>query len=291
MENSLHKSVMLAEVIENLKPRDGQCFFDATFGAGGYSKAILESCNCKVIACDRDDCVLPIVNILKQQYGNRLLFSQEKFSNIAEICQNFGIQKLNGIVADIGVSSMQLDDDDRGFSFKRSGPIDMCMGKNTFNALDLIKQTTEKELADIIWKYSEEKFSRKIASRIKEHQNSLFTTEDLAKVIHSCFKFNGKIDNATRTFQALRIAVNDELGQLNELLEKSIELMTSDSKLLIVTFHSLEDRIVKHFFKNLVQTKPQKFHWLIKKYISPSDQEVYINKRSRSAKLRGIYML
>jgi len=188
------------------------------------------------------------------------------------------------------MSNFQLTDLSRGFSFKSEGPIDMSMGLCDENALDVIRNYREKELADIIYKFGEEHFSRKIARNIKLNLGTINTTEDLANVIRKSVGKFGKIDAATKTFQALRIFVNDELGELEKILRDSIGMLKSGGKIVIVSFHSLEDRIVKLFFRELVKND-ERYGLLNKKPITPSQEETLSNSKSRSAKLRGIYVI
>jgi 16S rRNA (cytosine1402-N4)-methyltransferase len=195
----------------------------------------------------------------------------------------------------LGVSTFQLTDPARGFSFNLSGPIDMGMGLCNQTAMDIIQKYSKQDLANIIYKYGEEHFSRRIAENIKKNLRKIRTTEDLANVIRSCVRKTGKIDPATKTFQALRIFVNQELEELEKILCDSIDLLNPGGKIIVVSFHSLEDRIVKLFFRKLVQQNSQTnerfFTLLTKKPITPSAEEIAVNQKSRSAKLRGISML
>ncbi|GHU11430.1 ribosomal RNA small subunit methyltransferase H [Alphaproteobacteria bacterium] len=277
-----HKSVLLKEVLEILSPVDGCMYFDGTFGGGGYTKAILESSNCRVIACDRDERVIIIADDFKKKYGDRFQFFHDKFSNIKSILRD----DCDGVVLDLGISNFQLADPERGFSFKSSGPIDMSMGLCDETAMDVIHRYSEKDLADIIYKFGEEHFSRRIAKNIKLHLKKISNTEDLANVIRNCIGRRGKIDPATKTFQALRIFVNKELEELEKVLADSIPLLKPNGKILVVSFHSLEDRIVKLFFKELSSPKDSPFILLNKKPVTPSEEELILNLKSRSAKLR-----
>ncbi|MDR3179310.1 MAG: 16S rRNA (cytosine(1402)-N(4))-methyltransferase RsmH [Holosporaceae bacterium] len=280
-----HKSVLLKEVLQLLSPADDKVYFDGTFGGGGYSRALLESANCSVIACDRDDEVREIADAFGKKYLRRFRFFHEKFSNIKSMLQN----PVDGIVLDLGVSNFQLADPTRGFSFKLSGPLDMSMGLCDETALDILKKYSENDLADIIYKFGEEHFSRRIAKNIKQNLKNIQNTEDLANIIKKCIGKKGKIDPATKTFQALRIFVNNELEELEKILADSVNLLKPNGKILVVSFHSLEDRIVKLFFRKMCAT--EKFAPLTKKPITPSEEELQANSKSRSAKLRGICML
>ena len=286
-----HIPVLLNEVITHLSPKDGAVYFDGTFGGGGYSRAILESANCKVIACDRDPFVKKIAANFSEKYKNRFEFFHKKFSEIKSVIKASKNEKVDGIILDLGVSNFQISDSERGFSFKLDGPLDMSMGLCEENAFDILHKYSEKELADIIYQFGEEPFSRKIAQAIKINLNNLKSTEDLANTVRKCVKKTGKIDPATKTFQALRIFVNNELGELEKVLQESVELLNFGGKIIVVSFHSLEDRIIKRFFKALIYKENSHFHLLNKKPIIPSENEININPKSRSAKLRGIYMI
>ncbi len=300
MQNELngHISVMLNEVLDCLKPKDNDIILDGTFGAGGYTKKILDSCNCKVIGVDRDENVEVFADEVKDKYKERFSFLNTKFS---EIKDNIEENSLDGIVLDLGVSSMQLDNAERGFSFNKEAPLSMTMGKNDFDAYTVVNKFKEEDLADIIYKYGEENKSRVIAKKIVARRKNRYlkTTTELAEVVRSCFNTRSKIDNATKTFQAIRIYVNNELKELETILFDSIKLLKSGGRLVVVSFHSLEDRIVKNFFNEYGDLKLGKinkykneiktpiFNVITKKPILVSEVEANSNKRSRSAKLRG----
>jgi len=283
---SEHIPVLLPEVLTMLSPKEGGVYFDGTFGGGGYTKAILESTGCKVIACDRDPFVKGIADDFKSKYSYRFEFHHAKFSEIKSIVRG----KLDGVVLDLGVSNFQLSDPARGFSFNLSGPVDMGMGLCEETALDVIQRYSEKELANIIYEFGEEHFSRRIAKNIKLNLGRIKNTEDLANVVRSCVRRTGKKDPATKTFQALRIFVNDEQEELKAVLQDAVELLNPEGKIAVVSFHSLEDRIVKLFFRDLSFRDPR-FKILTKKPIIPSEEEVLFNPKSRSAKLRAISMI
>ena len=299
MQKAKHIPVMLQEVLEYLNPQDGEVYVDATFGNGGYSEAILKSANCKVIAIDRDPTVLPRVQELKDAFGERFDFRQGTFGSIKELI-NKGV---NGVVFDIGVSSMQLDQAERGFSFAKDAPLDMRMSCKGETAADIVNNTSEKDLADIIYKYGGERKSRQIAAKIVEYRKKqvISTTKELAEIIYSVIhKTPNTIDPATRTFQALRIAVNNELGELERGLKGALDLCQSKGRIVVVSFHSLEDRIVKTFFRENTgknvhisryrkDVNPQDDGFSLaecSKAIVPSQKELETNIRSRSAKLR-----
>ena len=213
-----HVSVMLNEMLEALSPKAGESYLDCTFGAGGYSKAILESCNCYVTALDRDPNVIKRAEEIQQSYGERFDFVE---TNFADSFAKLKEKKFDGIVLDLGVSSMQLDIADRGFSFLHDGPLDMRMSGQGLSAEEFVNAAEEKELADVIYKYGDESFSRRIAKRIVEYRKTarIDSTSKLAEIVRSSIGFRkGKIDPATKTFQAIRIYVNDELGELEQFL-------------------------------------------------------------------------
>ncbi|MDR2723777.1 MAG: 16S rRNA (cytosine(1402)-N(4))-methyltransferase RsmH [Holosporaceae bacterium] len=281
-----HIPVLEKEMLALLSPQNDGVYFDGTLGGGGYTKAILEAANCRVIACDRDPTVKIIAEELKTNYSERFSFFHAKFSDIKSIIKS----PLDGIVLDLGVSNFQLTDPSRGFSFNLSGPINMSMGLCTETALDVIRNYSEKDLADIIYTLGEEHFSRRIAKNIKLNLGKINNTQDLAYIIRSCVRKTRKIDSATKTFQALRIFVNDELEELKKILQCSINLLNPNGKIVILSFHSLEDRIVKFFFRELA-SKGSLFKLLTKRPITPTSEEIHSNPKSRSAKLRGITMV
>lgn len=284
---SEHIPVLLNEVLKFLSPIDDGIYFDGTFGGGGYTKAILNHANCSVIACDRDSLVIPFAENIKREFPDRFFFQTMKFSDIKKVLANFQKDKVDGIVLDLGLSNFQLEDENRGFSFNSNGNLDMGMGLCDETALDIINRCSEQNLANIIYEFGEERFSRRIAKNIKMNLKKIKTAKDLADVICSCVRRSGKINPATKTFQALRIFVNNELGELKKILQESVNLLNPNGRLVVVSFHSLEDRIVKFFFKNLALDR-ENFQLLTKKPIVPSQDEVFNNAKSRSAKLRGI---
>ncbi len=290
-----HTPVLLKEMLSLLSPQDGGIYVDATFGAGGYSKAILKSADCKVYAIDRDETVTKFYDDLSVRYPDRIKLFIEKFSNIKNLLDSNNIEGIDGIVFDIGVSSMQLDNGDRGFSFLHDGPLDMSMDNSSYiNASTFVNALREEEIANTIYNYGGEHHSRKIARAIinARKKKTIKTTFELADIVRSeVFRGKSKIDPATRTFQAIRIWVNDELGELEKGIKAASEILSENGKLIVVTFHSLEDRIVKTFFKDLCATDCKTFSLLNKKVIEASIEEVSANPRSRSAKLRAIQRL
>ncbi|BET30131.1 MULTISPECIES: 16S rRNA (cytosine(1402)-N(4))-methyltransferase RsmH [Wolbachia] len=291
-----HTPVLLKEMLFQLAPQSGGIYVDATFGAGGYSKAILESADCKVYAIDRDETVTKFYDDLNVKYPNRIKLFIEKFSNIKDLLDSNNIKGINGIVFDVGVSSMQLDNGDRGFSFLRDGPLNMSMDNYShMNASTFVNALREEEIANTIYNYGGERHSRRIARAIVNARKKkiIKTTFELADIVRSVvFRGKSKIDPATRTFQAIRIWVNDELGELEKGIKAASEILSENGKLIVVTFHSLEDRIVKTLFKDLCEPGPTKtFSLLNKKVIKASAEEINANPRARSAKLRAIQRL
>ena len=298
-----HTPVLLNEVIRTINPQSGKLYFDATFGWGGYTKKLLDSCACQVIAIDQDPKVKSRAKEFKREYGTRFNFIESKFSEICSVLKKLNTKKVDGFMFDIGVSSMQLDNPQRGFSFNKEGPLDMRMGTSELTAEEFINSVSEDELADIIYNYGDERKSRKIAKLIVEHRkiNPIKTTLHLADIV---LKANPKKNNhkkhpATKTFQAIRIYLNDEFNELFAGLTNAEQTLSEDGKICVVTFHSLEDKIVKNYFykssgkdyssyKNLpVETNDSEASLIPgKKAIKPSKEEIETNIRARSAKLR-----
>ena len=298
-----HTPVLLNEVIRTINPQSGKLYFDATFGWGGYTKKLLDSCACEVIAIDQDPKVKSRAKEFKREYGTRFNFIESKFSEICSVLKKLNTKKVDGFMFDIGVSSMQLDNPQRGFSFNKEGPLDMRMGTSELTAEEFINSVSEDELADIIYNYGDERKSRRIAKLIVEHRkiNPIKTTLHLADIV---LKANPKKNNhkkhpATKTFQAIRIYLNDEFNELFAGLTNAEQALGEDGKICVVTFHSLEDKIVKNYFykssgmdyssyKNLpVETNDSEASLIPgKKAIKPSEEEIKTNIRARSAKLR-----
>jgi 16S rRNA (cytosine1402-N4)-methyltransferase len=291
-----HIPVLLAEVLEGLMPVEGARILDGTFGAGGYSRALLEA-GASVIAIDRDPSVLPHVERLKRDFPDRFEFVAGTFSELDTLAGG----PVDGVVLDIGVSSMQLDQAERGFSFMQEGPLDMRMTPEGDSAADLVNELDEAELADLLYLYGEERKSRRIASFIvnTRAERPFETTTQLARVVEKAIgRKPGDSHPATRTFQALRIAVNGELDQLVEGLFAAERLLTEGGRLAVVTFHSLEDRIVKRFFdpekggptqsRHLPQVVQEPLRWKAAyKPRKPGEAELARNPRSRSSTLRS----
>lgn len=299
-----HRSVLLDEVAQCLNLRSGIRIVDATFGAGGYSRAFLEA-GANVLAIDRDPSAARFAAPLAAAYGDRFRLLEGRFSDIESHLQTCGWQDCDGIALDLGVSSMQLDEAERGFSFMRDGPLDMRMSDEGETAADLVNTAEPAELARIFWLYGEERASRHITNvLVRRRAEQPFTrTADLADTVERALggRRGAPTHPATRVFQALRIAVNDELGELEEALEAAERTLVSGGRLAVVTFHSLEDRIVKAFFTQRAGRTPSgsrhlpvapkgpqpTFVLLFNGARPPGEAEVSANPRARSAKLRA----
>ena len=286
-----HIPVMLNEVLDTLKPKAGKIYIDATFGNGGYSEAILKTANCTVIAIDRDPTVRTRAEEIKKLYGNRFEFITGTFGDIAQLIK----QPVDGVVFDEG---------ERGFSYAKEADLDMRMSQEGISAKDIVNTLPEKELADLIYQYGEERKSRQIARVIatRRETEEIRTTTELAELIYGIIPpRKGQTDPATRTFQALRIAVNDELHQLEAGLWGALNILRADGRIVVVDFHSLEDRIVKNFFAantakkvhvsrykepDTDKTTAQTAFSFSSKAILPSERECRDNPRAHSAKLR-----
>jgi len=300
---------MLDEVLGALGPRDGATYVDATFGAGGYSKGLLEACDCTVWGIDRDAEALTLGADLTKLYQGRLTVLNGRFGDMVRLLADVGVDKIDGIALDLGVSSMQLNQAERGFSFMADGPLDMRMtqtgAQSGMTAADAVNQLTEKELADIIYRYGEERLSRRIAKAIVEQrQKSPFTrTGQLAGLVRRVVsKSKDGIDPATRTFQALRIYVNDEMDELDRGLNAAETLLRPGGRLAVISFHSLEDRQVKEFLQSRSGAGPKPsrhappqsatpseptFRQLSRRVVKPSAEEIGLNPRARSARMRA----
>lgn len=298
---SQHIPVMLKEVLEAMQPQDGEIYVDATFGAGGYSRALLEAAQCRVFAIDRDPSVKALAEALQKEFTGRFCFLLGCFSEMVPLLAAEGITEVQGIVMDLGVSSMQIDQAIRGFSFMQEGPLDMRQSQNGMTAADVTNTLPENELADILYKYGEERQSRRIAQAIvaRRVERPFATTTDLAEVIKNALRGKQEIHPATRSFQALRIYVNRELEELERALEASEVMLAAGGRLVVVSFHSLEDRIAKQFMRERAgdipggsrhfpqQTShPITFMLPKKKAVLPQIEETKRNPRARSAKLR-----
>jgi 16S rRNA (cytosine1402-N4)-methyltransferase len=304
-----HVPVMLPEVLATLGPQDGATYLDATFGGGSYARAILEAApGCTVFAIDRDPDAIARGAALAQAFAGRLHLVEGRFGDMLSLLRDRGITALDGVVMDLGVSSFQLDQAERGFSFRADGPLDMRMEKSGPSAAELVNSLPERELADIIFRFGEERFARRIARTIvaRRAEAPFTTTADLAALVRRAVPRDPSgIDGATRSFQALRIAVNDELGEVERGIAAAMELLAPGGRLVVVAFHSLEDRIVKqamaaasgrggasrHDPAALSGRAKPAFHLLTPRAMRPQDAECSANPRARSARLRGIERL
>src|SRR5262245_48095132 len=280
-----HRAVLLNEALGYLDPQPGRRYIDATFGAGGHTRALLDRTapDGRLLALDLDDAALEGGSVLQQAYGQRLTLAKANFKDIFSVAEAHGFLESDGILADIGVSSMMLDDPERGFSFMREGALDMRMDRNQqLTAADIVNTYQEKEIADILYTYGEERRSRPVARSIVRSR-PLRSTLDLSRAVERILGAPryGRIHPSTRTFQALRIAVNGELDNLTTFLDSAVSCLRPGGRLAVITFHSLEDRIVKNSFRSAIGGRP-----ITKKVVTATPEEVQSNPRARSAKLR-----
>ncbi len=286
-----HVPVMPAEVLGFLRPSLGGLFVDCTVGLGGHARALLEAGASRLLGLDRDRDALAIAHTTLAPWSDRVELVHADYRTIDEVLAVRQIAQVDGVLADLGVSSLQFDAEGRGFSFQRDEPLDMRMDRSGGEtAADLVARSSEQELADAIFQYGEERFSRRIA-RALVHERSetpIVTTGRLATIVRRAIPRRGfaRIDPATRTFQALRIWVNRELEGLDRFLEAAVNRLRIGARLAVITFHSLEDRIVKHTLRAIDQ-RGGTVKVLTKKPLTPSDDEVKRNPRARSAKLRA----
>ena len=284
-----HLPVLPNETVSLLRPENGGTFVDGTLGFGGHARLLLDAGATRLIGIDQDHIALEYARTL---LGSQAVCISGNFSRLRYLLKPLGIGQVAGILLDIGVSSMQLDDEERGFSFRSDGPLDMRMNlEATECAADLVNSLPEAELADILFRFGEERLSRRIAKLIVDRRRKLRfeRTADLAEVVTSAYPPSARFKHphpATRTFQALRIAVNDELSALEQGISQSFELLAPGGVLAIISFHSLEDRIVKNAFR--LQATERKWNILTKRPMIAGDEERQANPRSRSAKLRAI---
>jgi len=302
-EKIKHYPVLLKEIISIITPQYGGTFIDCTFGQGGYSEKILEFSNTKVIGIDRDIDSKNISKNIEKKYKNRFLFENKKFSEINSLDLNK--EKVKAIVFDLGYSYKQIKDPKKGLSFDSSGELNMRMGLNKFSAKEVINKLGQIELEKIFKFFGEEKEAKRIANKIvKERKKKKIDTQELVKIVDSSKKKkNYKIHSATKVFQALRIFVNKEISELIYGLINATKMLKKNGIIVVVSFHSLEDKIVKYFFKSLSETKSVSrympktkekvnlFKLINKKPIIPSSQEILVNPPSRSAKLRSVVKL
>ena len=300
--SALHIPVLARPAIEWLAPRDGGLYVDATFGAGGHTRLILEAANCRVIGLDRDQDAIALGAGLVEAQAGRLILIQSRFSELEHAVASAGLGTVDGILLDVGVSSMQLDQPERGFSFRQDGPLDMRMGGDGPSAADVVAHASPRDLAAIIGTLGEERHARAVARAIVAHRAEapIRTTAALADIIGRVVRSKpGEIHAATRTFQGLRIFVNDELTELLDALHAAEQVLAPGGRLAVISFHSLEDRIVKRFlaersrvpsvsrYQPLGSYAPRSFRLLTGKAVVGDAAELARNPRARSAKLRA----
>lgn len=303
MSAQRHQPVLLDEVVSGLALADGDVCLDGTFGAGGYSNALLASANCRVIALDRDPDAVVEGAAMVAASGGRLTLRLARFSEMDRVAVEEGVGRVNGIALDLGVSSMQLDRSERGFAFSRDGPLDMRMSRDGQTAADVLNRASEHVLADIIYLYGGERRARQIARAVVEARKAepLSRTGELADIVARVVPRSGRIHPATKTFQALRIYVNSELDELRLGLQAAERALAPEGRLAVVSFHSLEDKEVKRFLDQRcgagqgthrhlpareIETAPATFRLPRRGTIKPSGREVKENPRARSARLR-----
>jgi 16S rRNA (cytosine1402-N4)-methyltransferase len=309
MSSAVHIPVMLNEVLAMLATRDGGIYLDGTFGGGGYAQAILDSARCTLWAIDRDPEAIERGASLIARFPGRLHLLHGQFGDMIGLLAHAGVTELDGVVLDLGVSSFQIDDPARGFSFRHDGPLDMRMGKHGTSASDLVNTLPERALADVLFELGEERASRRIAHAIvaARQEAPIETTGRLAEIIRSVLPPDRSGNHpATRSFQALRIKVNDELAQIEAALEQATALLAPGGRLVVVAFHSLEDRIVKRFMTQaagrtgspsrhdpagLKTRDAPDFRLLTARALRPGASETDHNPRSRSARLRALERL
>jgi len=289
---AVHVPVLTAEVLRQLRPEPGGVFVDCTVGLGGHTRALLEAGATRVIGLDRDEEALAQARTTLSAFADRVDLVHADYRTLEDVLDGRGVERVDGALADLGVSSMQFDEPGRGFSFQRDEPLDMRMDRTSeTTAASLIAGSTEQELADTIYAYGEERFSRRIARALvaARREAPIDTTGRLAAIVRRAVPTRGyqRIDPATRTFQALRIWVNRELDGLDRFLEAAVRRLRVGARLVIISFHSLEDRIVKHTLRTLAQGQSAVLKVLTKKPLVADDEEVQRNPRARSAKLRA----
>jgi 16S rRNA (cytosine1402-N4)-methyltransferase len=287
-----HEPVMVAEVLDLLQPSRGGLFVDCTAGLGGHARAVLDAGATRLIGLDRDRSALALAREALAAFGDRVELVHADYRELDRVLDERAIEGAAGILADLGVSSMQFDADGRGFSFRRDEPLDMRMDQSRGPSVaDLLRDVDETELADVIYRFGEERASRRVARAIvnARRESPIDTTGRLAALVRRAVPHRGhqRIDPATRTFQALRIWVNRELDGLDAFLAGAARRLLANARLAVITFHSLEDRIVKHTFRAM-EKAGDGLRILTKRPLVPADEELARNPRARSAKLRAI---
>lgn len=306
MTGAGHIPVLVDAVVDALAPKAGGTYVDGTFGAGGYTRALLDAADCSVLGIDRDPDAIDRGRELERRYAGRLSLLHGRFGDLADLVHDAGADPVDGVTFDVGVSSMQIDQAGRGFSFRQDGPLDMRMSQAGRSAADIVNELPERELADLIYEYGEERRSRRVARAIVAARADapITRTGRLAEIVRAAIPASPKadaIDPATRTFQAIRIAVNEELDELARGLEGAEAVLAPGGRLAVVSFHSLEDRIVKTFLRERSDTAPRgsrhlpdpgagmapTFKLLFRRPVTAGDDEIRLNPRARSARLRA----
>ena len=303
MTVTLHQPVMLVEVVEALAPKDNAAYIDATFGRGGYTKAVLEAADCRLAAIDRDPDAIAAGQSLVNRFPGKLTLLSGRFSQLATLASNSEFELVDGVMFDLGLSSPQIDEAERGFSFRTDGPLDMRMDRSGPDASDFVNDADEAEITRVLRDYGEERAARRIARAIirARAEQPIIRTLQLAEIIRSVMPYPkpGQIDPATRSFQAIRIHVNDELGEIRDGLVAAERILKPGGVLAVVSFHSLEDRFVKRFMIERSDQAPRpsrhlpdierpapSFRITRKRPTVPGDDEISRNPRARSARLR-----
>jgi 16S rRNA (cytosine1402-N4)-methyltransferase len=302
-ERARHVPVLLAETLHWLEPARGGVFIDCTLGLGGHSQALLEGGVDRLLALDRDPRAIARARVRLERFGERVLFIEAEFGDLRAACRAAGVEQFDGLLADLGVSSMQIDLAERGFSFQREGPLDMRMGREGTTAGDIVNDYSAEQLERIFREHGEERDARRVARAIvsSRERAPIETTLALRETILSAKRGrerDGQIDAATRVFQALRIEVNQELEQLRQLMDDAVKMLSGDGKLVLISYHSLEDRIVKNALRDFergeidqVTGRPHAETRLIevltRKPVRPTEEEIATNPRARSARLRA----
>jgi 16S rRNA (cytosine1402-N4)-methyltransferase len=289
---AIHEPVMTREVLAFLQPQQGGVFVDCTVGMGGHARALLDAGATKVIGLDRDPAALEMAAETLSAYGDRVELVHSDYRAIESVLDARGIDRVDGMLTDMGISSYQLAAEGRGFSFQRDEPLDMRMDTTSGpRVADLLRESSESDIADAIFRYGEERYSRRIARAIVQARDTapLETTAQLAAIVRRAIPPRGfsRIDPATRTFQGLRIWVNRELDGVDDFLRSVARRLNRGARLVVITFHSLEDRIVKHTLRALAQAENARIQVLTKKPLTPAPDEIERNPRARSAKLRA----
>jgi 16S rRNA (cytosine1402-N4)-methyltransferase len=288
----MHEPVMVAEVLEHLAPGRGGLFVDCTVGIGGHARALLEGGATRLIGFDRDPDALAQASLVLASYGTRVELVHSDYRRFDEVLGARGVASVDGLLIDLGVSSMQLDAPGRGFSFRRDEPLDMRMDRTSGEtAAEALEQADERTLADVIYEFGEERYARRIARALVDarSKDGIRTTGQLAEVVRRAIPRRGpsRIDPATRTFQAIRIWVNRELEGLDGFLTRAAQRLAPGGRMVVITFHSLEDRIVKHTLRSLQTAAEIGLTVRTKRPVVPSEVEIARNPRARSAKLRA----